>query len=245
MKTLRFIIILLFIMATLVGLVYTISTSESRIIENKCLSLQYRIDTNSGTQYVHDKDIEKILKQHKLFPIDHHFQDINLQKIETILSSELMVNKVSCYLSPNGVLSIYVRQQQALFRIMTPYDSYYIDNQRNRMSLIPNHASHVLIVSGQVTEHFARNELFDFIEYIRDDAFLNALVQQIVVTSNEHIELIPRIEHTRIILGSLQRYEKKLEKLSKYYDKVTPKMGWDNYSKINLQYVNQIVCTKK
>lgn len=62
---------------------------------------------------------------------------------------------------------------------------------------------------------------------------------------NKEVELIPRVGRFRIVLGSLDDFEEKLNKLRLFYDQAIPKVGWDKYSVIDLKYKNQIVCTKK
>ncbi|MDR1436585.1 MAG: cell division protein FtsQ, partial [Candidatus Symbiothrix sp.] len=67
---------------------------------------------------------------------------------------------------------------------------------------------------------------------------------QIYVAPNKDIELTPRVGNHQIILGKLEDCEEHLEKLKVFYEKILNKVGWNKYSKINLKYKNQIVCTR-
>ncbi|MEA3451904.1 MAG: cell division protein FtsQ, partial [Bacteroidota bacterium] len=58
-------------------------------------------------------------------------------------------------------------------------------------------------------------------------------------------ELIPKIGDFRIILGSIDSIDTKIRNLKAFYQHAGSKISWDKYSKINLEYTNQIVCTKK
>ena len=59
------------------------------------------------------------------------------------------------------------------------------------------------------------------------------------------VELVPRVGNHIIMLGSFDRFEQKLEKLRKFYLYGLNEIGWNAYSKIDLQYRDQVVCTRK
>jgi cell division protein FtsQ len=46
------------------------------------------------------------------------------------------------------------------------------------------------------------------------------------------------------MLGELDGYRAKLDKLQRFYLRGLSYEGWDTYRYINLKYKNQIVCTK-
>ena len=58
------------------------------------------------------------------------------------------------------------------------------------------------------------------------------------------IELVPRVSDAIIVLGTLDNYQSKLEKLYKLYQKGFNVIGWNKYKVIDLQYKDQIVCSK-
>ena len=70
-------------------------------------------------------------------------------------------------------------------------------------------------------------------------------MEQIFVHPDNEVELIPRVGNHRIMLGTFEGFEEKLDKLQLFYEQAIPKVGWEKYSIINLKYKNQIVCTKK
>ena len=56
--------------------------------------------------------------------------------------------------------------------------------------------------------------------------------------------MVPRIGPHIIILGSIDNYEAKFEKLWLFYTEGLKNVGWNQYLKINLKYKDQIVCSK-
>ena len=46
-------------------------------------------------------------------------------------------------------------------------------------------------------------------------------------------------------LGKLDNFENKLARLKEFYKKGLNQVGWNKYSRINLEFSNQIICTKR
>ncbi len=97
--------------------------------------------------------------------------------------------------------------------------------------------------------------LINFVEFIRNDAFWSAYTEQIHVTVpdgggrefriyNPQVEIVPRAGNHIVMLGELDGYQEKLDKLLTFYRNGLAYEGWDAYGYINLRYRNQIVCTK-
>jgi cell division protein FtsQ len=80
---------------------------------------------------------------------------------------------------------------------------------------------------------------------LQQDKFWKDQVQQINVVGKNEIELIPSLGNHIIILGTLENYQQKMNKLMKLYQDGLNVFGWNQYSTINLAYKNQIICTKK
>ena len=58
------------------------------------------------------------------------------------------------------------------------------------------------------------------------------------------MELIPRVGDHIIVIGTLTDYSDKLARLKLFYEKVLNQVGWNKYRKINIEFSNQIICTK-
>ena len=82
-------------------------------------------------------------------------------------------------------------------------------------------------------------------QYLRTDDLWNAQIEQIHVTANQEIELIPRVGDHVIVLGRPGNYAQKFDRLQTFYKKALDQVGWDRYSRINIDYTNQVVATKK
>ena len=70
-------------------------------------------------------------------------------------------------------------------------------------------------------------------------------ILRINVLPGKEIELIPRVGNHIIYLGKLEHFEDKLGRLKTFYEKGLNQVGWNKYSRISLEFGNQIICTKK
>jgi cell division protein FtsQ len=88
-------------------------------------------------------------------------------------------------------------------------------------------------------------DIYHFVNYIRNNDFWTAQIDQIYVGSYNEIDLIPRVGNHQIHLGTFENYEGKLKNLAAFYERVLPEAGWNKYSVINLEFRDQIVCKKR
>ena len=87
-------------------------------------------------------------------------------------------------------------------------------------------------------------DLHKMAEIITADSTLNALIEQIYITSKGKIQLVTKVGSHIVYFGDTTDAAEKLENLKYFYKYGLVKTGWNKYSKINLEYKNQIVCTK-
>ncbi len=239
-KTKNILIVTVSLILSLFLLIVLVVLAPSR---EDCVCTKVSVSVVDGDKYkfisVDDIHRQMDLKNMKLEgkPLD----EIDIHEIETKLEEHPMLRNVECYLNNKGVVSIDVEQRVPLFRVISPGRSFYVDSDRNIMPLVFNHLAYLPIVTGNVNPQFATLELFDFILYLQNDNFMASLIEQIYVHSNNSVEIVPRVGQFRIIVGTLDRYEAKINKLKTFYNEVLPEVGWDKYSTINLDYKDQVV----
>ena len=164
--------------------------------------------------------------------------------MEEAISTNRLVKSVEVYITQSGSIIASIHQRNPVMRIISHRDgSYYIDSERERMPTSQNYTVYLPLATGYITEEFAKNELYDFVAFISKSSRWDAWVDQIVVDQHQKVQIVPRAGDFKVILGSLDEYEEKLEKLKLFIDKGLNTVGWNRYSEINLEYSNQVVCT--
>lgn len=213
--------------------------------EGDCRDLQVVVKDSLEKHFVNERDLVALLKKADLNPVGRPMREVNTELIEQELLKNEMISGVEAYKTPSGLVKLEVSQKMPILRVMGVKGSYYIDNRGTTMPISHRYTAYVPIVSGYVEKEFAVNDLYKFALFLRENKFWNNQIDQIYITSDGDVELIPRVGDHRIILGSLEGFEEKLDKLRLFYEQAIPKVGWGRYNSINLKYRNQIVCTKR
>jgi len=239
----KYILIGFFTILVISYFVYSLWYFSGRENENVCHKLEIVMADSSNVQLITQTDIAQILEQNDLNPIGKTIKHIRTESIEEILHKNPMIKVAECYKTPLGNVFIRIIQRCPKFRVVG-FGSYYIDIDRKPLPVSTNYAAYVPVVSGRVTISMVTGKMFDFVTYIVDNPFWNAQIEQIFVRDDLKIELIPRVGDCVIILGTLDNYQTKLEKLHKLYLKGFNLIGWNKYKVIDLEYNDQIVCSK-
>jgi cell division protein FtsQ len=212
-------------------------------IETKCSGLEVEV-VETDIPYLDEAQVIASLQRRNLNPVGKEFSDISLEALEKALEENKLIKEVESYKTVGGVIKVKVYQRTPVLRVISENGNYYIDSERERMPVPPNFAAYVPLVTGKISEEYAKHELYDFVLFLQKNKYWNSQIEQIHIDSNLDVELMPRKGNHHIILGKIEDYKENLDKLKLFYDKGLDKVGWNRYSVINLKYKNQVVCTK-
>ncbi|WP_165040931.1 cell division protein FtsQ/DivIB [Dysgonomonas sp. ZJ709] len=203
-------------------------------------------NSENGMQFINTNDIVKYVNEKGLNPKGKPLKDINTDSLEHVILNNQLIKAAQAYVTNNGAIRVTIQERKPILRIIpNTGESYYIDNDGNKMPLSKNFTAYLPIASGAIKEDFAKGDLYNFTLFLRNDNFWNAQIEQIVVLPNDEIKLIPRVGDQQILMGQLNDYKEKLDKLMTFYKKGLNETGWNKYSVINLKYNKQVVCTKR
>lgn len=220
--------------------IWSFSNKDNGIVCNK-LDI-YLVDKDE-IKLISQTEIAKILDNNDLNPVGKAYKRIETESIERELMKNPMIKNAECYKTPSGAIRLDVLQRSPKF-IIAGQESFYVDADRKLLPVSLNYAIYVPVVTGRVTKSLATGPIYDFVSYLEENPFWNAQIEQIYICEDLNIELIPRVGDAVIMLGKLENYKVKLENLRKLYKQGFNVMGWNRYERIDLQYENQIVCTK-
>jgi len=241
--TLKYIFISFFTVLVLGYFVFALWYFPQQTKEDVCKSLEISIVDKASTLLISEKDVAQILEQADLNPVGKTIKYISTETIEKELHRNPMIKMAECFKSPSGTLKIKITQRRPKFRVVG-FGSYYVDADRKTMPVSANYAAYVPVVSGRITVSMATGRMFDFISFLENNPFWNAQIEQIHIREDLKIELVTRVGDAIIVLGKLDNFESKLKKLNKLYSHGFNTIGWNKYKTIDLQYKDQVVCTK-
>ncbi|MBP8903829.1 MAG: cell division protein FtsQ [Paludibacteraceae bacterium] len=232
-------------MALCVGYAVIANAKGTEAVDRKvCSNVNVTITDYDQKKLISNEEISLLLKSKDLNPIGKSLRHIRTKTIEDVIEKHPMVRHAECYKTPKGEIQINIEQRNPVLRVVG-VENYYVDDLRKTMPVSLNFAAYVPIATGRVTKKTACGPLFDFAQHISRDPFWNDQIAQININDRMQVELVPRVGEHIIILGTFDRYKQKLEKLRKLYLFGLNETGWNAYSSINLQYKDQVVCTRK
>lgn len=249
-KIIRITLISLLTTALAAYIVYSVFFLSQPDENEKCTSVELIVDSEDGQSAFVDKtELENILKDAHIYPKGMLMNSISTKRIEDAIREKEYISKVECYKAPNGKICINVEQRIPIIYVLpNGLDGFFVDAQGH---VIHNrgYVSNLVVASGDVDETYASQELIDLARFLQKDNFWNNQIEQIYVSRNTKkervIEIIPRVGDQVIYLGKINNFEKKLHNLRIFYDKAIGTVGWNKYARVNLEYENQIICTKR
>ena len=233
--------IVLILLAAYVA-VATIAFSD-KPADQVCGGIRLAIVDSAEVAYMTTKDVQVMLAD--LTPTGRPIDEVSCRAIEKVLDASPLIRKSECYKTIDGYVAISIECRRPILRVMADGgDSYYLDEEGEIIERISK-AVYLPVATGRITREFAKKELLVLAQYLRTDDLWNAQIEQIHVTANQEIELIPRVGDHVIVLGRPGNYAQKFDRLQTFYKKALDQVGWDRYSRINIDYTNQVVATKK
>lgn len=211
-----------------------------------CHDIQLIIQDTAYAGFITQKEVISMFEKKGISPIGKKLDRIRTKTVEKELSKHPLIDRAECYKTPSGKLCVEVTQRIPVLRVMSENgENYYLDNKG---TVMPPHAkcvAHLAVATGRIEKSFAMRDLYKFAVFLQNNSFWNAQVEQIHVLPGRNVELVPRVGDHLIYLGRLDNYENKLKRVKAFYEKALNQVGWNKYSRINVEFGNQIICTKK
>lgn len=207
-----------------------------------CNSVEVAVN-DSLVGFISEENIKDLLEQKKMNPVGQVMKSIDLNKIESLLEKHPFITDAECYKAPNGTLRITVTPRFPVMRIMSNGKDYFIDAQGTEMKG-GEFSADVVVATGNISSKYAKRYLAEIGNFLKNNKFWDSQIEQLNVLNDGSLEMIPRIGGHVVNLGRPVDVDKKLARLKVFYKKVLNEVGWNKYERIDLQYSNQIVCTK-
>ena len=224
----------------IVGLLYGFSNhrNANRVVGEPKIAF-----LGTDNLFITHQNVSKLLIQNQQGVSGKHKEIIDLNRLETALNSNPMIKEAQVYLSVNGVLSANIEQRKPIARVHTNA-SYYVDDQGFYMPLSDNYSARVPLVTGDVKKNDL-NAIYKISKAIEADEFLKKHVIEIHQSTGGTISLRMRTFDFEVQIGGLDNLEKKVNNFKAFYKKAQKDNKLDAYSKINLRFDSQVICTKK
>lgn len=165
-----------------------------------------------------------------------------LNELENTLKSNPLIKSAEVYVAVNGTLNAEIEQKTPIARVSTNA-SYYIDDEGIFMPLSKNYSARVPLVTGSIEKNNLTN-VYKIARKVKNDDFLKKHVFEINQDNNKQLYLRLRKCDFIVKLGDVNFLDKKVNNLKAFYKKNQKDNTLGNYSKVNLEFENQVICTK-
>ena len=238
--------IFLIVVATLLG-AYIIFALVILPIEKKsavCSGINITIE-NNGSNSLGKADIEKILKGKNLIPTGRNMNEIDCSLIEQCISEYSIIKECQCYKTHTGAIGIDIECKEPIMLVQDLNEDQFCIDCNGDIIEGAQGDMYIPVASGRIERSMAKKELKDIALFLMENRFWKEQIEQVYFTQKKEVILIPRVGNHTIELGSAKDLEQKLEKLEKFYAKGLNNIGWNKYSKLNVEFDNRVIGTRR
>ena len=210
-----------------------------------CRGIDLHISDSLDYGLIDGDMVTSLLQEKGLDPVGLSLERIDIEGIESVLLRHPLVGRAQCYKTAGDMLRINISGKVPLVRVLNNRgQDFYVDS---RGEILTQHslAVQLPVATGYIDRKFASGDLLDVVNAIDRSEFWKAQVEQINVTREGQIELVPRVGDHLLILGTAQDVDDKLKRLENFYHKGLDNVGWNKYRSISVAYENQVVCKKR
>ena len=249
-------------------LLFAAGGAESKLdAEMLCRNLKVEITDSSKAGFVSAEMVRRWLNNHSITVIGQPMKSINTLAIQQSLLSHTYVSSAAVYKTISGDVCVELSQRRPMLRFMTNSGrSSYLTNDGWLVPTQLQYSVDVPIVTGDLKlpsdgecvlprdkkniekksnkNYEFLHKLINFVGFLESDSDLRKMFVQINVTADNELELIPRVGNHVVLLGTIDGYRAKLDKLSRFYTDGLAFDGWNRYKVINLKYKNQVICSR-
>lgn len=233
--------------AVVLGFVGSIRSTAS------CEEIVVNISTKDSTHLVQKADVRAMLSRDIGVIVGEPLNQINMREIETKLTEMPHIKDAKVYETINKKLMLELEERSPLVRIfdrdgntaIMDDEGLLMPRSKNAILRLPVITGHFSITDTSAAADSARTAIFNYAVEIASDSFWKAQIQETNITEVGDFVAYPQVGNHTINFGTSDEIKEKLNRLHIFYNKGMERSGWNKYSKINLKFKDQIVCTKK
>jgi cell division protein FtsQ len=236
--------------------------------KNSCREIQISINAPADAEFITEQDVRSYITMVGDSLIGSKIAAINIENIETIINKNPFVFSSKVYVTLGGIVKIDIKQRTPIVRVQNVFDQgYYISDDGYLMPIVEGKTSRVLFANGFISDLYMNSlqldidstktekdtiplnknlvKIYRVARFINKDPFWKAQIQQLYLDKTGRILMMPLVGDQIIILGDAFNIPDKFEKLRMFYRRSEFLSSWNNYDTININFNDQIVCSKK
>ena len=230
----------LVLMFTLVIFLFSFTSKRN---EERKLAKSKVIFLNDSVTFIKHEMVNKLLIENKRDASSIQKDKLDLNKLEKSINSNPMIEKSEVFVTIDGVLKAVVKQKTPIARVFNDEGSFYIDYQGNIMPLSDEFTARVPIISGEISKE-NKGDFDKLLRFVYKDDFLKKNIIGIQILPDGSLKMMNRNFDYEIEFGKIVNVKRKFSNYKAFFQKAVLDSSLQNYKKINLRFIQQVVCTK-
>jgi cell division protein FtsQ len=214
--------------------------------------VRVKVDNINENHFLDEQDILSLMEFDQVAMKGAGFSEVNMREVERKIKRQPFIQDAQLYSDLKGNIIVRTSLRRPIARIVrNDGPDGYIAEDGTVMPVSDKFTSRVVLVGGSYIPTLLKQRnltssedgrmLMHVIETIREDEFWKAQIAQLNIDSKMRITMLPQVGNERIEFGKPERVAQKFDKLMIFYKEILPRMGWNKYSRVNLEYEGQIV----
>ena len=225
------------------ALVIFLFSFTSKRNEERKLTKSKVIFLNDSVTFIKHEMVNKLLIENKRDASSIQKDKLDLNKLEKSINSNPMIEKSEVFVTIDGVLKADKKKKTPIARVFNDEGSFYIDYQGNIMPLSDEFTARVPIISGEISKE-NKGDFDKLLRFVYKDDFLKKNIIGIQILPDGSLKMMNRNFDYEIEFGKIVNVKRKFSNYKAFFQKAVLDSSLQNYKKINLRFIQQVVCTK-
>ncbi len=202
---------------------------------------------NPEYRFIDSKGVVDYLQKEGLVH-NNRIKKSEVKNIESTLEANSYIDSAEAYVSKQQDLHIVVRQMQPVARVFLSRNSksFYLKPNDKLADISLDYTARVPVVTGfqyVVKDTSYRSDFTELMNYIAQDSFWSAQVQQLEISPSKELTMYPLIGDHQVLIGQPTGFRDKLSNLKEFYKQVLTQKGFELYNKVDVRYHQQVVAS--
>jgi len=198
------------------------------------------VDHQDENMYVTDEAIRRTIFKDP--QAQHPMGLLRLNEIEKLLDNNVMIEKSEVFCTIDGTLNAKIKQREPIARVYDGAGVYYMDTQGKKMPLSSSYSARVPILRGNTEQYWQSS--YALMQFIQNDQWMAENITEVLVKPNGEYDFLMRVPTFKVVFGKFEDETLKKANLKAFYKQLEKTNKLNEYSVVNLKYMNQVVCRR-
>ncbi len=224
----------------------------------RCQAIHITVKDSADNPLIDAQEINYFLQSRQIAAPGMAYAGMDMNALEHRVEEFASVRECNAVRTIDGSLQLLIYQHRPLCRLETAQGSFFLSDKGYLFPLVNPYRYPVLPATGELPFNYPAgyrgridtadhwmDQLYHMAAFIAQDPFWSTQTAQIQVHSDRSLQIHSLTDSVFLGIGPIDQYAYKLDKLQEFYQVLVPLYGIDKYTRVDAQFGDQLVCTKK